>query len=83
VLVFGAVTNSETLTQLGGRWSKLVEISHNPSVDPARAGIPAGGVTMIRPDGHIGFRFPTTEVEAFEALDRHLSTYLVAAPDVG
>ncbi len=83
VLVFGAVTNSEALTRLGRRWSKLVEISHNPSVDPARAGVPAGGVIMIRPDGHIGFRFPTTEVEAFKALDRHLGTYLIPAPGVG
>ena len=56
----------ESLARLGRRWSKLVEIAHNPSVDPARAGVPAGGVIMIRPDGHIGFRFPTAEAEAFD-----------------
>ncbi len=77
VLVFGAVADAESLARLGRRWSKLVEISHNPSVDPARAGLPAGGVIMIRPDGHIGFRFPSTEADAFTALDRHLASYLL------
>ena len=59
------------------RWSKLVEISHNPSVDPAPRRPPGGGVVMIRPDGHIGFRFPSAEADAFTALDRHLSSYLI------
>jgi hypothetical protein len=40
------------------------------------AGTPAGGVIMIRPDGHIGFRYPSTQVDALTALDRHLSSYL-------
>jgi 2-polyprenyl-6-methoxyphenol hydroxylase-like FAD-dependent oxidoreductase len=59
VLVFGPVTDAASLARLGRRWSGLVQISHNPSVDPARAGLPAGGVIMIRPDGHIGFRYPS------------------------
>jgi 2-polyprenyl-6-methoxyphenol hydroxylase-like FAD-dependent oxidoreductase len=80
MLVFGEVADSESLAQLGRRWSKLVQISHNPSVDPVRAGLPAGGVNVIRPDGHIGFRFPSTEVDAFTALDRHLGSYLIAEP---
>src|SRR5882672_8226527 len=49
-LVFGPVTDAPSLAQLGQRWSKLVQISHDPSVDPVRAGLPAGGVVMIRPD---------------------------------
>ena len=77
MLVFGTVSDAESLARFGRRWSKLVEISHNPSVDPVRAGLPAGGVIMIRPDGHIGFRFPTTEADAFTALDHHLSSYLI------
>ena len=40
VLVFGTVADAESLARLGRRWSKLVEISHNPSVDPVRAGAP-------------------------------------------
>ena len=77
VLVFGTVSDAESLARFGRRWSKLVEISLNPSVDPVCAGLPAGGVIMIRPDGHIGFRFPTTEADAFAALDHHLSSYLI------
>ena len=79
VLVFGPLTDAESLARLGRRWSELVQISHNPSVDPVRAGVAAGGVIMIRPDGHIGFRFPSTQAEGFTALDRHLSTYLIPA----
>ena len=77
VLVFGPVADAAALARLGRRWSRLVQISHDPSVDPVRAGVPAGGVVMIRPDGHIGFRFPSAAAEALAALDRHLSSYLI------
>jgi hypothetical protein len=60
-----------------------VQIAHNPSVDPVRAGVPAGGVVMIRPDGHIGFRFPSTQAGALTALDHHLAAYLIPDPAVG
>jgi hypothetical protein len=83
VLVFGPVPGAESLARLGRRWSKLVQVSHNPGVDPARAGVRAGGVIMVRPDGHIGFRFPCAQDKAFAALDRHLSSYLIPDPDVG
>jgi len=78
VLVFGDLGNADSLAQFGNRWSKLVKVAHNPDVDPVRAGLPAGGVTMIRPDGHIGFRFPSTDADAFSALDRHLGSYLAS-----
>ncbi len=77
VLVFGTDVDAKSLARLGRRWSKLVKISENPAVDRVRAGIAAGGVVMIRPDGHIGFRFPSVDADAFQALDRHLSSYLV------
>jgi len=77
VLVFGPVTDGTALARLDRRWSELVQISHDPGVDPARAGVPAGGVIMVRPDGHIGFRFPSTGAEALTALDRHLASYLI------
>jgi hypothetical protein len=60
-----------------------VRISHDPDVDPARAGLSAGGVVLIRPDGHIGFRSPSAEAEALTALDRHLGSYLIPDPAVG
>ena len=80
VLVFGTDTDSDSLARLGRRWSKLVKISHNPDVNPARAGLAAGGVVLIRPDGHIGFRFPSADAGAFAALDRHLDSYLIPEP---
>jgi 2-polyprenyl-6-methoxyphenol hydroxylase-like FAD-dependent oxidoreductase len=82
VLVFGTVTDAASLARLGRRWSTLVQIAHNPSVDPVRAGVPAGGVVMIRPDGHIGFRFPSTQAGALTALDHHLAAYLIPDPAV-
>jgi len=83
VLVFGGDPNAESLAQLGQRWSKLVEISQNPDVDPARAGLSAGGTVLVRPDGHIGFRFPSADAEAVRALDHHLSSYLIPQTAVG
>ena len=80
---FGPVTDAASLARLGRRWSTLVQIAHNPSVDPVRAGVPAGGVVMIRPDGHIGFRFPSTQAGALTALDHHLASYLIPDPAVG
>jgi 6-methylpretetramide 4-monooxygenase / 4-hydroxy-6-methylpretetramide 12a-monooxygenase len=82
-LVFGSEIDSESLTRLGQRWSKHVQISHNADVDPTRAGLAAGGTILVRPDGHIGFRFPTVDADAFRALDRHLGSYLIAEPAVG
>jgi 2-polyprenyl-6-methoxyphenol hydroxylase-like FAD-dependent oxidoreductase len=82
-LVFGPVADTAALTRLGQRWPKLLRISQDAPVDPVRAGVPAGGVVLIRPDGHIGFRFPSTRAEALAALDRHLSSYLIADPAVG
>jgi 2-polyprenyl-6-methoxyphenol hydroxylase-like FAD-dependent oxidoreductase len=83
VLVCGPVTDTVSLARLGRRWSKLVQISHDPGLDPVRAGLPAGGVLMIRPDGHIGFRFPSAEAAALTALDRHLGSYLIPDPSIG
>ena len=83
MLVFGAHADETSLAQLGRRWSKLVDISRNLDVDPTRAGLPAGGVILIRPDGHIGFRFPSGQTGALVALDRHLSLYLIPDPAVG
>jgi NADPH-dependent dioxygenase len=77
VLVFGPVADAQSLVRLGRRWSQRVVISHNPSFDPVRAGLPTGGVVLIRPDGHIGFRSPSADVGGLAALDSHLSSYLI------
>jgi 6-methylpretetramide 4-monooxygenase / 4-hydroxy-6-methylpretetramide 12a-monooxygenase len=77
VLVFGETSNAEPLASLRRHWPNLVRILQNPDLDPARAGVPAGGTVLVRPDGHIGFRFPDTNADAFVALDRHLASYLI------
>ena len=82
VLVFGPLADAASLARLGRRWSKVVQVSHDPDVDPVRAGVPEGGVVLIRPDGHIGFRFPAADAGALTALDRHLSSYLIPDPNV-
>jgi 6-methylpretetramide 4-monooxygenase / 4-hydroxy-6-methylpretetramide 12a-monooxygenase len=80
VLVFGSVADTEAVARLGRRWSERVEIFIDPCVDPVRAGVPTGGLVLIRPDGHIGFRFPSANERALAALDRHLSSYLIPDP---
>ncbi|MBN8247734.1 MAG: FAD-dependent monooxygenase [Verrucomicrobia bacterium] len=82
-LIFGAAPGAEALRHLNHRWSRQVHVIHNPAVNPARAGVPSGGVVLIRPDGHIGFRFPASHAEALTQLDGHLASYLVPNLDVG
>jgi 6-methylpretetramide 4-monooxygenase / 4-hydroxy-6-methylpretetramide 12a-monooxygenase len=77
LLVFGPIADTESLARLDRRWFKCVKISHDPGVDPARAGVPTGGVVLIRPDGHIGFRSPSADAGALASVDRHLSSYLI------
>ncbi len=60
-----------------------MQISHDPGVDPVRAGVPMGGVVLIRPDGHIGFRSTSADAGALAALDHHLSSYLTPDATVG
>ncbi len=83
MLVFGPVADAEALARLSRRWSQRAEISHDPNVDPVHAGVPTGGVVLIRPDGHIGFRFLSAGAEALAALDCHLSSYLIPDQTVG
>jgi 6-methylpretetramide 4-monooxygenase / 4-hydroxy-6-methylpretetramide 12a-monooxygenase len=80
VLVFGPVADAASLARLGRRWSELVEVSHDPGIDPARAGVPTGGLVLIRPDGHIGFRSPSADAGALATLESHLSSYLISDP---
>ncbi len=77
LLVFGAIAELESLRRFERRWSNRVDIARDPDVSPARAGIPTGGMVLIRPDGHIGFRSRAVDSAALAAVDRHLSSYLI------
>ena len=55
-------------------------MARDPALDPAWAGVGAGGVVLVRPDGHVGFRALAADPTALAALDRHLAAYLVPAP---
>jgi len=82
VLVFASSTDAEGLARLGRRWAKCVEVSYHPDVRQERAGLRTDGMVLVRPDGHIGFRFPAADAAALAALDRHLSSYLIPDPTI-
>ena len=71
------------LDQLRARWYKFVSIvdASSANFDAAEAGLPHGGAILVRPDGFIGFRAAPADETAMDALDAHLTTYLV--PEVG
>jgi len=79
VLMFGDSADPASLLRFTGRWSRLAPLSRNVDVDRRRAGLATDGLILLRPDGHIGFRFPATDSDAFSALDAHLASYLIPA----
>jgi hypothetical protein len=78
--VFG---EAPRLDYLRARWDKLVSIVDASSghFDATKAGVPNGGAILVRPDGFIGFRAAPANETTMDALDAHLTTYLV--PNVG
>jgi hypothetical protein len=80
LIVFG---QAPRLDYLRARWDKLVLIVDASSAhfDATEAGVPKGGVILVRPDGFIGFRAAPADETTMDALDTHLTTYLV--PNVG
>jgi 2-polyprenyl-6-methoxyphenol hydroxylase-like FAD-dependent oxidoreductase len=76
LLLFGQ--QPEGLMVFRDRWDDLVEVVEAASqgLSPLRAGAPeGGGLVLVRPDGHIGFR--ALGEGALQALDTHLASYLV------
>ena len=80
LIVFG---EAPRLDYLRARWDKLVSIVDASSAhfDATKAGVPNGGAILVRPDGFIGFRAAPANETTMDALDAHLTTYLV--PNVG
>jgi 6-methylpretetramide 4-monooxygenase / 4-hydroxy-6-methylpretetramide 12a-monooxygenase len=83
LLLFGPA-GEDGLARLRRRWAGLVEIA-KASGDPRRAGLSSSGAVLIRPDGHIGFRAAPADQAGLDAVDAHLSSYLIppgpARPD--
>ena len=76
LIVFG---EAPRLDHLRARWDKLVSIVDAASAhfDATEAGVPNGGAILVRPDGFIGFRAAPADETTMDALDAHLTTYLV------
>ena len=79
LIAFNAVPR---LSHLSARWGPLVSIveASTAPFDAIAAGVPKGGVILVRPDGFVGFRADPAD-ETIDALDAHLATYLI--PHVG
>ncbi len=80
VLIFGPVGDADALSRIARRWSLCLQIVHDPKLNPIRAGLPNGGLVLIRPDGHIGLRLATADAAALAKLDHHLASYLIPNP---
>lgn len=67
------------LDHLRARWNGLVSVVDVSSerFDATEAGVPNGGVILVRPDGFIGFRAAPADETTIAALDAHLMTYLI------
>jgi 2-polyprenyl-6-methoxyphenol hydroxylase-like FAD-dependent oxidoreductase len=63
-------------TRFRDRWHGLVDVGRRGD-QPAEAGTPTA--VLVRPDGYIGFRAPVSHAAGLDALDAHLSSYLIPA----
>jgi 6-methylpretetramide 4-monooxygenase / 4-hydroxy-6-methylpretetramide 12a-monooxygenase len=72
IVVSGGAGDDPGLARLSDRWRGLVEVEQRPTTPE--------GVTLVRPDGYVGFRSATVDGAALAALDEHLDGYLIA-PD--
>jgi 6-methylpretetramide 4-monooxygenase / 4-hydroxy-6-methylpretetramide 12a-monooxygenase len=73
LLLFGAADAAAT-SRVRDRWRGLVEV-----VDATGRDGPPAGVVLVRPDGFIGFRSAAADAASLEAVDAHLSSYLLPA----
>ena len=76
LIVFG---EAPRLDDLRARWGGLVSIvdASTARIDAAEAGVPNGCAILVRPDGFIGFRAAPADETTMDALDAHLTSYLV------
>jgi 2-polyprenyl-6-methoxyphenol hydroxylase-like FAD-dependent oxidoreductase len=76
LITFGEVA---ALDRIAARWAGTVSIvdGNRAGLDGARAGMRDGGVLLVRPDGFIGFRAVPADIAGMNALDAHLTSYLI------
>ena len=68
----GRPPRDRVFARLHDRWQGLVAVEHEPTAPD--------GVTLVRPDGHVGFHSARADAEALAALDAHLGGYLIPRP---
>ncbi len=73
LLLFGAADAAAT-SRVRDRWRGLVEV-----VDATGRDGPPAGAVLVRPDGFIGFRSAAADAAGLDAVDAHLSSYLIPA----
>jgi 6-methylpretetramide 4-monooxygenase / 4-hydroxy-6-methylpretetramide 12a-monooxygenase len=69
IRVGGAAANEEAIGRLSDRWHEFLTVQREPA-EP-------DGVTLVRPDGHVGFRSAGADADALAAIDDHLDGYLI------
>jgi hypothetical protein len=75
LLVFGD-PDRDGVARIARRFDGLVDVADSNGLDAARAGAPAGGAVLVRPDGMIGFRAIPADRDGLAALEAHLAGYL-------
>lgn len=75
LLLYGAAPAN--LARFQDRWDDLVQVVRRPA-DKADTG---PGALLIRPDGYVGFRAVPADEAGLDALDAHLSSYLIPAAE--
>jgi 2-polyprenyl-6-methoxyphenol hydroxylase-like FAD-dependent oxidoreductase len=67
------------LDHFRSRWGELIQVVDGAAgrFVPAECGVDRIGMTLVRPDGHIGFRASTVDDASVAALESHLASYLV------
>jgi hypothetical protein len=71
IRVSGAAASDQAIDRLSDRWHEFLMVQREPA-EP-------DGVTLVRPDGHIGLRSAgaDADADALAAIDDHLDGYLI------
>jgi hypothetical protein len=76
----GCLASGRSFARAGNKLVSIVDAS-SATFDATEAGVPNGTAILVRPDGFVGFRAAPADETTMDALDAHLTSYLV--PDVG